>query len=81
MRLAAKQGYAKAQTALGALYNDGRGVPQDYVKAYMYLDLGAASGDRLAAKLRDSLAARMTRAQIAEAQQWAEQFRPQAVAP
>jgi len=82
-RLAARQGYAQAQTNLGTLYVLGRGVPRDYVKAYMWFDLAAAGNPRSflsdVAKKRDSLAALMTPAQIAEAQHRAEQFRPQPI--
>ena len=35
MRLAAEQGSAGAQFNLGAMYANGRGVPQDYVGAHM----------------------------------------------
>lgn len=32
-RLAAAQGYAKAQYNLGVMYDNGQGVPQDYAEA------------------------------------------------
>ncbi len=79
--LAAKQGYTMAQIALGLFYDSGLGVQKDYAKAYMWLDLAAAGGGQFAAKERDRVAAHMTRAQIAKAQQKAEQFRPRPAAP
>ena len=41
-RKAAEQGDATAQTALGVMYKDGRGVPQDYVQAHMWYNLAAS---------------------------------------
>jgi TPR repeat protein len=42
--LAAKQGYAPAQFALGIMYNKGLGVPQDYAEAGRLYRLAAAQG-------------------------------------
>ncbi len=39
---AAQQGDADAQCRLGLMYANGRGVPQDYVQAYKWLNLAAA---------------------------------------
>ena len=50
------------------MYDIGRGVPQDYVTAHMWLNLAAATGHENARKARDLLKALMTREQIAEAQ-------------
>jgi len=52
-----------AQYILGNLYLKGRGVPQDYVLAYQWLNL---SGDN---QLRNELAERMTKSQLNEAQE------------
>jgi TPR repeat protein len=41
----AAQGHTEAQTTLGHLYNNGRGVPQDYVKAAQWYEKAAALGD------------------------------------
>jgi len=41
-RLAAEQGDARAQNALGFLYEKGRGVPQDYTEAVKWYRLAAA---------------------------------------
>ena len=78
LRKAAEQGDAGAQVWLGVLYRDGRGVPQDYVEAHKWSNLAAsrATGDdrKEAAESRDVLAARMTPAQLAEAQQLAREW-------
>ena len=67
-RLAAEQGEASAQLILGLMYDTGRGVPQDYVTAHMWLNLATATGHENARKGRETVAASMTREQIAEAQ-------------
>jgi TPR repeat protein len=41
----AAQGNTEAQTTLGHLYNNGRGVPQDYTKARQWYEKAAALGD------------------------------------
>jgi putative methionine-R-sulfoxide reductase with GAF domain len=69
--MAAEQGHVVSQATLGAYYWAGRGVPQDQVKAYFWSVLAQAGGDE-ASKYRVSvLASRMTRAQVAVAQQQA----------
>ena len=69
--LAADQGQANAQCFLGLMYFEGRGVPRDYVTGHMWLSLAAARGIEDAAKYRDALTAKMTPAQVAEAQRLA----------
>jgi putative methionine-R-sulfoxide reductase with GAF domain len=69
--MAAEQGHIAAQATLGAYYWVGRGVPEDLVKAYFWSVLAQAGGDE-ASKYRVALlASRMSRAQIAAAQQQA----------
>ena len=75
-RKAADQGHALAQRNLGAHYYDGQGVPQDYLQAHKWFNLAAAGGNKDAAKSRDIVAAKMTPAQIAEAQKLAREWRP-----
>jgi uncharacterized protein len=58
------------------MYAIGKGVPQDYVIAHMWLNLAAVDGDKDAAEGRDTLAAKMTPAQIAEAQKLAREWKP-----
>ena len=72
----ADQGNAHAQFNLGAMYANGQGVPQDYVRAHMWFNLSAAQGNQGAAKNRDIAARRMTPAQIAEAQKLASEWKP-----
>jgi TPR repeat protein len=79
LRRAAQQGHNLAQSNLGFAYRDGEGVPQDYVQAHMWLNLAAAQAkpdDRVAAEARDKLVAKMTSAQIAEAQRLAREWKP-----
>jgi len=66
--LAAEQGDADAQLALGKIYSEGKHVVQDYVQAHMWLNLAVTETDHLH---RDELAIKMTRRQIAEAQRLA----------
>ena len=76
-RKAADQGYADAQNDLGLMYANGQGVPQDYVRAHMWLNLAAArSDDATDQKVRDDVAAKMTPAQIAEAQRMVREWTP-----
>ncbi len=61
----AKQGDANAQFNLGLMYDNGQGVPQDYVRAHMWFNLAASRlpliFDREAAvKGRERIAAEMT---------------------
>jgi TPR repeat protein len=51
-----------------------QGVPQDYVIAHMWLSLAAAGGNFTAE--RDFIAAKMTPAQVAEAQKLAREWKP-----
>lgn len=82
-RKAAEQGDASAEFNLGWMYLKGKGLPQDNVQAHMWLNLSAfrfsasekAKRDR-AAHARDTLAATMTPAQIAEAQKLAREWKP-----
>ena len=82
-RKAADQGNADAQVRLGGMCADGKGVPQDYVQSHMWLNLAASrypASDKenrdIAVKYRDIVAARMTSAQIAEAQKLAREWKP-----
>jgi uncharacterized protein len=66
-RLAAAQGLSTAQLGLGLMYANGQGVPQDNVLGLMWLSLAAEQGDQEAINNRNTVEARMTPAQIAEA--------------
>jgi uncharacterized protein len=78
-RKAAEQQYVYAQVTLGTIYAEGvQGVfEKDYPQALMWFIFAGAQGDMEAIELRDVLAARMTPAQIAEAQKMAREFKPQ----
>ena len=80
-RLAAAQGLAEAQTNLGFMYDNGQGVPQDYVQAHKWYNLAASRQPdekkrSQATRNRDIVAAKMTPAQIAEAQKLAREWKP-----
>ena len=72
---------AVAQLNLGVMYANGDGVPQDYVKSYVYTNLAAAylppGQDRdIAVKNREIVGKLMSPAQIAEGQRLARAWRP-----
>jgi TPR repeat protein len=90
-RKAAEQGDAAAQFNLSVLYEEGLGVPRDKVEALKWLLLapqqfkdpaislparGAPDITSQAQAARKSLAARMTPAQIAEAEKRAREWKP-----
>ncbi len=76
-RHAADQGHAAAQFNLDGMYDKGEGVPQDWVAAHLFFNLAGANGNEDARKLRDAIAAKMTAAQIAEAQRRAREWKPE----
>jgi hypothetical protein len=67
--LAAEQGHIGAQATLGGLYWAGRGVPKDVTKAYFWLVLARAGGYERSKDLIGPVTAEMTRSQVLEAQQ------------
>lgn len=84
---AAEQGEPSAQENLAHCYWLGQGVPQDFVQAHKWFNLAAAKFGTSssfpetfhrneAAKNRDAVEARMTAAQVAEAQKLAREWRP-----
>ena len=56
------------------MFANGRGLPQDFVQAYMWWDLAANGGDKDAITNRDRIAGEMTPEQIAEAQRLAREW-------
>ena len=76
IRPLAEQGNANAQYNLGVFYDNGLGVPQDRVRAHMWLNLAAMQGRESAATIRDLVARLMTPAQISEAQKLAREWNP-----
>ena len=81
---AAEKGYARAQNDIGFMYGFGEGIPpRDDVQAYKWLSLAiqrytAKNQDRLdqAIKDRATLVARMTPAQVADAERLVGQWKP-----
>lgn len=84
--LAAEQGAPVAQYRLGLLYLNGVGVAPDLVTAHMWLNLAAAKlppGEvrNVVASTRDAVAAKMSAAQVEEAQVRARNWRPRGRLP
>jgi len=67
-RAAADQRDISGQYALATLYSVGRGVPLDYVSAYVFYGLAASRGDDRSAHELKSLRKRMTPRQLEQAQ-------------
>ncbi len=75
-RRAAEQGMPEAQHLLALMYVLGKGVPQDYVQAHLWFTLAAGQGVFGSAEQRDQLVAKMTPAQLVEAQRLAREWKP-----
>ena len=79
-RKAADQGHAGAQLSLGLMRRDGQGAPRDDVQAYMWFNLASRATESdlriRGTENRDALAAKMTPAEIAEAQRMASEWKP-----
>jgi TPR repeat protein len=75
--LAAEQRNPEAQFNLGVMYEEGRGIAQDRVRAHMWFNLAAATAidenAKLAAKNRDIVTNSLTREQLFRAQEMAHQ--------
>ena len=61
---------------LGLMYGEGLAVLQDYVMAYMWFNLSAASGYQKARDARVQIMRQMTPEQIAEGQRLAREWKP-----
>jgi TPR repeat protein len=61
---------------LGVMHAEGRGVPQDYVRAYMWFSLSAAQGEQGAVRTLEMAAQRMTPNQVNQAQNLAHDWKP-----
>ena len=70
-RRAAEQGHPAAQYRLGLQYDKGVGVPLDVVEAHKWLNLSTAGSQKgaqeIRARIRDAVATKMTRGEIAQA--------------
>jgi hypothetical protein len=77
---AAEQGEPTGAFLLGLLFDKGYGVPQDWVEAEVWLNLAAAhTGEKQQdyfARVRDSVAQKLTLNQLAEAQRRASAWAP-----
>ncbi len=74
-RKAADQGVPLAQSFLGDHYYDNGSASADYVSAYMWYTLAAASGHKPSAKRLATLTSKMSQDQISEAQDRVEKWR------
>lgn len=72
----AAQGLGVSQAFLGEEYADSKGVIADSVLAYAWLNLASGNGYEPAGETRDSVAWRMTPAEIAEAQRLCSNWKP-----
>ena len=86
-RKAAKQGYAYAQQNIGFMYMRGHGVEQDYMQAYKWFYISAASGNlTLKTNLSEFVEkTHMTAGQIEqareEAEKWMDDHQPERAQP
>ena len=72
----AEQGDADAQSNLGWMYENGQGVPQDYVLAHMWFSLSSSQGITIAIKGRNIVEEEMSKQQIEKAQEMARNWKP-----
>lgn len=73
-RKAADQGYPKAQYSLGISYCWHEGVPQDYVQAYMWVDLAIQGKVADTNHWLNFAASHMTKDEISQAQEQARKW-------
>jgi hypothetical protein len=78
---AAESGDPQSQFALAQLYEQGMGVPQSYLRAHLFYNLAGSKGLAEAREARDALAAKMSVAQVAEAQRLALNWTPVGTPP
>ena len=76
-REAANQGDAFAEASLGIFYNFGKGVPRDYVLAYMWFERSVShltGGDRESVvEMQDNVARKLNPSQLARARRLAKE--------
>jgi len=73
----AEQGVARAQYHLGSMYQQGQGVPQNDVQAFMWLILAAVAGFESAVIIQKMLMKAMLPDQIMLAERLAKEWQPQ----
>lgn len=64
----AEQDQVDAQYALGLVYAEGRGIPEDLARAFYWLSRAIANGDQEAHTLRNIIGAQMTEDQYQASQ-------------
>jgi TPR repeat protein len=65
----ARQGNAKAQAAIGAMYRKGQGVAKSSAHAFMWLSMAAARGDGLAKAEAQEMSRSMSAEELAQARE------------
>ena len=70
----AEQGVTVAQFELGLMYENGQGVQQDYVMAYMWYDLAALGGFKQILPGQGRMGMKMTSVDISEAKRLAREW-------
>jgi hypothetical protein len=70
----AEQGDADAQCKIGWRYAHGKGVPEDIVRAYVWLSLAVAKGDQCADAMRDICSQEMSLSQLSLAKDLAHKY-------
>ena len=73
-RLAAEQGYVDAQYNLSFMYENGRSVLLNNVRAHVWYNIASANGDKEAGEWRDKTAAKMISAGISKSQSMAREY-------
>src|ERR1700761_8699387 len=69
LRPLARQGNAKAQAAIGAMYRRGQGVAKSSAHAFMWLSLASARGDAVARTEMTEMSRTMSAAELAQARE------------
>jgi localization factor PodJL len=75
-RKAADQGVVDSQYNLGLLYQTGSGAPRDLAEAYKWFSIAANGGDGQARANAIDLEPKLTKAQLAQAEQGVDAYRP-----
>ncbi len=77
----AQAGEAQSQYQLGKLYEEGVGTIQNFVLAHVFYNLAASQGHQEVRDARNALTGKMSKEQLAEAQQVAAQWQAAPSAP
>jgi TPR repeat protein len=72
----AARGDHRSQYWLGMMYYEGKGVPRDPLRAYMWLSLAAERGNRAAGIGLDAVVRRLSEDELGEARAMAADWRP-----